>query len=381
MNAFMVWSQLERRKIIGRNPDAHNAEISKNLGKKWRSLTEEEKKPALDEAERLRLLHQKEYPDYKYKPKKKSKFPTPVKYSSVEPQRKLKAVKLNFQKQYGGRFQLKNNQLTKKTGSVASQSKASTIAAAKLIVKQQKTELTPLTQILTRNLVSESLQHQNKNKLSSSTTTNKSFQNSSVKPSHHSFIKVRALAAAGNRSLVTAANRTSAANSSISRSSSLNSCDTMSSRSSNSNDNDNRSQTPDSESLTPILHPILDKRLKKEIGAGGNPGLVSSSTKKEQSTTSIISEAEHQLIQLKQELTAADDNCLVDLDGLSDLMEVQCPDSWESGSYSSTSSSTSTMSSNSSHFEFDARDLVMDMLPSSLQAEYDWMDNIMRMTS
>ena len=74
MNAFMVWSQLERRKIIDRNPDAHNAEISKNLGKAWRVLSEEERQPFIDEAERLRLLHQKEYPDYKYKPKKKGKL-------------------------------------------------------------------------------------------------------------------------------------------------------------------------------------------------------------------------------------------------------------------------------------------------------------------
>ena len=75
MNAFMVWSQLERRKIIDRNPDAHNAIISKNLGAKWRTLSEEERQPFIDEAERLRLLHQKEYPDYKYKPKKKPKIP------------------------------------------------------------------------------------------------------------------------------------------------------------------------------------------------------------------------------------------------------------------------------------------------------------------
>ena len=41
MNPFMVWSQLERRKIIESFPDSHNAEISKNLGRKWRGLTEE----------------------------------------------------------------------------------------------------------------------------------------------------------------------------------------------------------------------------------------------------------------------------------------------------------------------------------------------------
>ena len=63
MNAFMVWSQLERRKIVEVNPDKHNAEISKELGRRWKLLAEESRKPYIDEAERLRLLHQKEYPD------------------------------------------------------------------------------------------------------------------------------------------------------------------------------------------------------------------------------------------------------------------------------------------------------------------------------
>ena len=57
MNAFMAWSQLERRKIINQNPDAHNAEISKNLGEKWRTLDEVEKQEFIDKAERLRQLH------------------------------------------------------------------------------------------------------------------------------------------------------------------------------------------------------------------------------------------------------------------------------------------------------------------------------------
>ncbi|KHJ96172.1 HMG box [Oesophagostomum dentatum] len=73
MNAFMVWSQLERRKICEHQPDMHNAEISKQLGSRWRQLTEEEKSPFVAEAERLRLMHMQEYPDYKYKPRKKPK--------------------------------------------------------------------------------------------------------------------------------------------------------------------------------------------------------------------------------------------------------------------------------------------------------------------
>lgn len=76
MNAFMVWSQIERRKICEIQPDMHNAEISKRLGKRWKTLSEEERQPYIAEAERLRQLHMQEYPDYKYRPRKKAKLST-----------------------------------------------------------------------------------------------------------------------------------------------------------------------------------------------------------------------------------------------------------------------------------------------------------------
>lgn len=75
MNAFMVWSQIERRKICEVQPDMHNAEISKRLGRQWKALSEIERQPFIDEAEKLRQLHQKEYPDYKYRPRKKTTKP------------------------------------------------------------------------------------------------------------------------------------------------------------------------------------------------------------------------------------------------------------------------------------------------------------------
>uniref|UniRef100_A0A3Q2SVE0 SRY-box transcription factor 11b n=1 Tax=Fundulus heteroclitus TaxID=8078 RepID=A0A3Q2SVE0_FUNHE len=71
MNAFMVWSKIERRKIMEQSPDMHNAEISKRLGKRWKMLKDTEKIPFIREAERLRLKHMADYPDYKYRPKKK----------------------------------------------------------------------------------------------------------------------------------------------------------------------------------------------------------------------------------------------------------------------------------------------------------------------
>ena len=73
MNAFMIWSQITRRKIIDRTPELHNAEISRSLGRVWRELPEKFKVPYVQEAERLRLQHMRDHPDYKYKPKKKAK--------------------------------------------------------------------------------------------------------------------------------------------------------------------------------------------------------------------------------------------------------------------------------------------------------------------
>ncbi len=72
MNAFMVWAQLERRKMNLEYPDMHNAEISRRLGKQWRLLNEAEKQPYVDESERLRVQHMQQYPDYKYRPRKKA---------------------------------------------------------------------------------------------------------------------------------------------------------------------------------------------------------------------------------------------------------------------------------------------------------------------
>lgn len=73
MNSFMVWSREKRCEILKSNPGMSNAVISKKLGSTWKGLTEEEKKPYIEEAKRLTSQHKQDYPDYKYRPRRHGK--------------------------------------------------------------------------------------------------------------------------------------------------------------------------------------------------------------------------------------------------------------------------------------------------------------------
>lgn len=65
MNAFMVWAREYRPKLANQLPNSNNAEISIKLGQVWNDLTNEEKKPFYEEAERIKTKHKLDHPGKK----------------------------------------------------------------------------------------------------------------------------------------------------------------------------------------------------------------------------------------------------------------------------------------------------------------------------
>jgi len=54
VNAFILWSNIQRRSLALELEKNSGADILKRLGAMWRLLTEDEKKPFFKESERLR---------------------------------------------------------------------------------------------------------------------------------------------------------------------------------------------------------------------------------------------------------------------------------------------------------------------------------------
>ncbi|KFO34194.1 Transcription factor SOX-30 [Fukomys damarensis] len=80
MNAFMVWARIHRPALAKANPAANNAEISVQLGLEWNKLSEEQKKPYYDEAQKIKEKHREEFPGWVYQPRpgKRKRFPQSV---------------------------------------------------------------------------------------------------------------------------------------------------------------------------------------------------------------------------------------------------------------------------------------------------------------
>ncbi|ORY55110.1 uncharacterized protein BCR38DRAFT_357179 [Pseudomassariella vexata] len=72
-NAFILYRQHYQAQVAAQNPGLANPEISKLIGEQWREQPEEMKNSWKRLAEEEKLRHQRQYPDYRYQPRRGGK--------------------------------------------------------------------------------------------------------------------------------------------------------------------------------------------------------------------------------------------------------------------------------------------------------------------
>ncbi|KAI8988327.1 hypothetical protein BDF20DRAFT_985651 [Mycotypha africana] len=72
LNCFMLFRLEKQREIAKRCPGANHRDISKITSKWWKELSKEDKLPYVLESKRLKDIHQRMYPGYKFRPRKRT---------------------------------------------------------------------------------------------------------------------------------------------------------------------------------------------------------------------------------------------------------------------------------------------------------------------
>ncbi|KAH7157027.1 hypothetical protein EDB81DRAFT_881314 [Dactylonectria macrodidyma] len=75
-NAFILYRQHHQAQVVAQNPNLSNPEISKIIGEQWKDESEDIKNNWKGLAEEEKLRHQRQYPDYRYQPRRGSRAQT-----------------------------------------------------------------------------------------------------------------------------------------------------------------------------------------------------------------------------------------------------------------------------------------------------------------
>ncbi|KFY00005.1 hypothetical protein V490_01525 [Pseudogymnoascus sp. VKM F-3557] len=92
-NAFILYRQHYQGKVIAQNPGLPNPEISKIIGAQWREQSIETKNEWKRLAEEEKHRHQRQYPDYRYQPRRPGKLNGPR--ATASPDEPLRCPKCN----------------------------------------------------------------------------------------------------------------------------------------------------------------------------------------------------------------------------------------------------------------------------------------------
>ncbi|VDM43153.1 unnamed protein product [Toxocara canis] len=88
LNAYMIWTRQERKKILAKDPKMKMNDVSRLMGEKWKTLSDKEKKPFFEMSKQSKLEHKKvlkDNPNLVYHPQRKKPLKGTLKGGDTSP--------------------------------------------------------------------------------------------------------------------------------------------------------------------------------------------------------------------------------------------------------------------------------------------------------